>query len=341
MLTNRRNNQRRRYTNPLSTRGRRVGNNRAPRNGRRRPTNQASHFDGHSQVRTINWTTGIGANNTQDGQAFGIGNIVFKFDGSQPFLQEWLTNQSRVYEQFKIRRCRVYVTPGANMTNDIRIRTKAMCRVDTDNFQPGSTPTVLGYLMASSNTVTKMLPDAAEVLMADWNPTVKPFLAGQSTDNGRQLPNALSWMAIRDNNGNLQFNNYEWKGAQLAIVTPDANFSTNNLPHLHVRVRLDIQLRGRVSTATVFHASNITEELSEPISFDLNGVFTDVRTNILNGSWFPIGTNWNTINVANVGHDLNLDLTGFKFRVQATMKVYTIQDWNNAEQAFGANENSA
>jgi len=315
-------------------------NNRAPRNGRRRGINQASHFDGHSQVRTINWTTSIGANNTTDGQAFGIGNIALKFDAGQPFLHEWLENQSRVYEQFKIRRCRVYVTPGAHMTNDIRIRTKALARVDTDNFQPGSTPTVLGYLMASSNTVTKMLPDAAEVLMADWNPTCKPFLAGQATDNGRQLPNALSWMAIRDNNGNLQFNNYEWKGCQLAIVTPDSGFNTSSLPHIHVRVRLDIQLRGRISTATVFHSSAVTEPINQPPSYDLTGQFADVRQNILTGIWFPIGSQWAGINVANVGHDLNLDLTGFQFRVQETMEVFTIEDWDNAETAFGANKNA-
>lgn len=325
---------------PATRRRMQNNNNRAPRNGRNRlANNNASHFDGHVQTRTINWSTSISCNNESNGQAFGIGNVALKFDASQPYLNEWLTNLSRVYEQFKIKRVRVYVTPGANMTNDIRIRSRAMARVDTDNFQPGSTATTLGYLMASSNTVTKMLPDAREALLADWNPTCKPFLAGQATDNGRQLPNNLQWMAIRDNNGNLQFQNYEWKGCQIALVTPDAGFTTD-FPALHVRVRIDVSLRGRISTATVFHTSSITEPNdTQPPSYDLAGQFTDVRNNILTGVWFPIGPEWNTINVANVGTDLNLDLTGFQFRVQSDMKVYTIQNWNNEDTSFGASEN--
>lgn len=337
MFSNRRNNQTRRR-NP--NRRRNNNQNRAPRNGRSRGVAQASHFDGHVQHRTINWTTSIGVNNTKDGQAYGIGNIALKFDASQPYLHEWLENLSRIYEQFKIKRVRVYVTPGANMTNDIRIRSKALARVDTDNFQPGSTASTLGYLLASSNTVTKMLPDAVEKCIADWNPTCKPFLAGQATDNGRQLPNNLQWMAIRDNNGNLQFQNYEWKGAQIALVTPDSGFNTNSFPHIHLKVRIDAAFRGRVSTATVFHTAAITEPNDIlPPSYDLTGSFDDVRTNILTGVWFPIGPEWNSINVANVGTDLNLDLTGFQFRIQSTMVVYQIQEWDNGTLSFGANTN--
>jgi len=223
------------------------------------------------------------------------------------------------------------------MSNDIRIRSKVLARVDTDNFQPGSTASTLGYLMASSNTVSKMLPDAREVCVADYHPTVKPFLAGQATDNGRQLPNNLSWMAIRDNNGNLQFPNYEWKGAQIAVTTP-GSFSPSEAPHIHLRVRLDICFRGRISTATVFHTEAITEPNDiPPPTYDVNGSFDDIRNGILTGALFPIGPEWNSINVANVGYDLNLDLTGFQFRDQSTMTVYTIELWENATQSYGAN----
>jgi len=328
--------------NPLPRRRAPLGrrnNNRAPRNGPTRAANGASHFDGNVQNRTIMWNTTLAVNNTKDGMAFGIGNVNLKFDSTQPFLYEWMDNQSRSYEQFKIRRIRAYVMPGTNMTNDIRIKSKCLARVDTDNFVPGSTATTLGYLMASSNTVSKMLPDARQVLVADWNPTCKPFLQGASTDNGRQLPNALSYMAIRDTNGNPQYQNYEWRGLQMALITPDdSSFSASSYPSLSVRVRIDVQFRGRVSTNTVFSSQSITQpnDIPTPDPFDLTGSFDEIRNSLLTGAYVPIGPNWNTVNIANIGTDLTIDLTGAVFR-DSTQELYTILEWSNSTLSWGAN----
>jgi hypothetical protein len=314
--------------------GNRANINRSARNGRSRNQNGASHFDGWTQSRTINIAKTIHTINTADDVAFGIGNVKFvPTVTDQPFLNSILNEAADMYEQYRIRRVRIYATPGKNFTNDIRIKTKVLARVDRDNFKPYSSANALGVLSSSSNTVTKLLPDCAKVLLCDFNPVCKPYLPGQSTSDGRQLPPTLSWMALRDVNSNKRFSYDEWLGATIGLVTPDESYQPTTSPTIALTIRLDIQFRGRIFNTVSYSSSSIT--LTKPS--EITGSMSDMKNSFLTGAYHPLD-GFATINVANIGTDLSINALGYKFRINATNIIYVVDAWDNATLTWGASE---
>jgi hypothetical protein len=169
--------------------------------------------------------------------------------------------------------------------------------------------------------------------MADFNPVCKPYLGGQSTSDGRQLPPTISWMAMRDVNSNKRFTYDEWLGATLALVTPDESYQPNNAPHITLQIRLDVQFRGRIFNQVTYSSQSITA--SKPS--EITGSMADMRTNFLNGTYHPLD-GFSTINVANIGTDLSINALGYKFRINSTQKVYIVDLWDNTTLAWGASE---
>lgn len=334
MLNTQRARQARRRPRRLPVPNSRANINRARRNGRSRPGNGPSHFDGWTQSRTINIAKSIHTINSQDGTAFGIGNVKFvPTTTDNHFLHSILSEGAEIYEQYRIRRCRIYVTPGKNFTNDIRIKSKILSRVDRDNFKPYSSANSLGALTSASNTIVKLIPDSTKLLVADFNPVCKPYLPGQSMSDGRQLPNSLSWMTLRDVNSNKRFQFDEWLGAVVGLITPDESYTPQNAPTITLQIRLDIQFRGRIFNQAVYS----TQSLTEAKPSEIYGSMAQMRTDFLTGVYHPL-EGFDTINVANIGTDLSIDAIGYKFRINSTGKIYVVDLWNNDLLAWGASE---
>jgi hypothetical protein len=153
--------------------------------------------------------------------------------------------------------------------------------------------------------------------------------------DGRQLPNNLSWMALRDVNSNLRFEYDEWLGAVIALLTPDESYTPQNAPQISLQIRLDIQFRGRVFNQAVYE----TQSLTQAPPSDIYGTMEQMRNSFLTGEYFPL-EGFDTINVANIGHDLSINAVGYKFRINSTGKIYTVDTWNNPTLTWSASESA-
>lgn len=316
------NNRRRRQTNRRSN-----GNNnsnRAPRTGPVRAS-QVSHQDLAINRKTLMMYGKLAVANSVSGLAYGIGRFKYTADNSQTFAHNYMTEMSDQYEQYRVRRIRIFGMPGAHMTNDIRLRTEILCRVDPDSFNSGSTAQNLGLLAASSNTVTKRLNDSPNgTLLCDYNPICHPYEAGASQSDGRVLANNLTWMMLRDTNSTKRFHLDEWKGAQMAITVPDESW--DYYPAMQLRFRIDLEFRGR----QVHNATYSVLNLTEPKPAELEESLADLKNSLLTGLYHPV--DFTGINVANIGFSVfGPDLIDCKFRINATSIYYVIVGGDNTD----------
>jgi len=317
----------------------RTNNRRRPNRGRNRANrvsvgvrtgNGPSRADTAINRRTLKLYGRLAVANTTSGIAFGLGSFAFKADASQHFANEYIKSMAGHYEQYRVRRIRVYAAPGANMTNDIRIKTVLMARVDPDEFPGGSTASNLGLLTASSNTVSKKLNDSVEgTLLADFNPICHPYKAGSSTSDGRMLPNNLSWMMLRDGNDQYRYHLDEWRGCYMALTIPDGSDVSTQVK-VQLRFRIDLEFRGRQVHGASFTSLNITEP--KPVEF--TDSLVNLRNGFLTGQYQPID-GWTTINVANIGTSvLGPDLIDCTYRRNSDSVYYKIITGDDTE--YGA-----
>lgn len=268
--------------------------------------------------------------NTHAGIAFGIGKYTFVADDSQSFAHSYIHSMADQYEQYRVRRIRIYASPGSNMTNDVRVKTVIMCRVDPDSYPQGSTASTLGLLTASTNTVSRKLNDTASgTLLADYNPIVHPYQSGASQTDGRMLPNNISWMMLRDANGTIRYQNDEWKGAIMALTIPDGT-DVSTATKVQLRVRVDLEFRGRQVHGATFTSLDLTEP--KPVEF--TDTLANLRTFLLNGAYMPID-GFGAINIANIGHSVfGADLIDCTYRRNADTVYYRIVEGNDV--SYGA-----
>lgn len=277
----------------------RAANSGARRNGRVRVAGGPSRMDLAIQKRTLLVNGRLALANTVSGIAFGLGSFAFKGDSTQSYAHTYLGKMCDMYEQYRVRRIRVYASPGANMTNDLRIKTQIMARVDPDSFFAQSTGAALGLLTGSSNTVTKRLNDTPDgTLLADFNPVVHPFMAGQSQTNGRMLLNNNCWMMLRDGNSTSRYHLDEWRGVQMGFTIPDGT-DVDFTIKVQLRFRIDLEFRGR----QVHGASYQSTELTLPKPADFVDSLANLKNGFLTGLYQPID-GWSNINVANLGHSV-------------------------------------
>jgi len=308
-----RNNRRQQQRRPQ----RRNNNNRAPRSGPVR-AGSVSHQDVAINRRTLMMYGKLAIRNSVSGLAYGIGRFKFSADSEQSFANHYMSEMADQYEQYRVRRIRVFGMPGAFMTNDVRLRSEVLCRVDPDSFNAGSTATNLGLLAASSNTVTKRLNDSTHgSLLCDFNPVCHPYEGGASQSDGRVIANNITWMMLRDTNSNKRFHLDEWKGCQMALTIPDESWS--QYPSMQLKFRIDLEFRGR----QVHNATYSVMDLSEPAPAELEESLADLKNKLLTGLYHPVS--FPNINVANIGHSVfGPDLIDCKFRINATSVYYNI-----------------
>jgi len=249
---------------PRRRQSRRNNNNRSSRNGRvRNGTTQGvtsgSRADTTVQRKAVQMYRSLAVNDSSGGTAYGLGNINIQPNASAPYLAEVLKVYKNTYEQYRIRRVRVYATPGKNFTNDIRIKTQIACRVDRDNLPVTTGPSGLGLLLGSANSTVKTLTERGNVIIADFNPVCQAFESGASTTDGRQLPNSLQWFGV------VNYDRHAWKGACCAIITPDEGYLPTVTPTVNLRIRLDLEFRGRIIAQARFASQDITIPIPPPI----------------------------------------------------------------------------
>lgn len=155
-----------------------------------------------------------------------------------------MTNLATQYEQYKIRRVRVRAQVGQGFTNDRRLQTYLLCRVDKDNQLNTPTLSNLLALQNSENTVMKTLTERGNVLLADFQP--KCFVSG-TVYTVAQLPNVLEWYTISDN-----LDRQLWRGAVAAPVVTDPTITPNST-YMNITLEVDVDLRGRAPAATIFN----------------------------------------------------------------------------------------
>lgn len=322
-----RNRNRRSQRTPVR-RPRANASNRSRTAGRVRPGFGPSLRDVHRVPYSMDLYDTVKVNNSVGGKAFGLGSINLRPNSSYRAYMTAIMNQYKdLYEQYRLRRVRVYAMPGKNFTNDLRIVSQVAARVDTDFLPTTSTKTSLGTLLASSNCVVRSLRDNGMTLLADYNPVCQAFDSDAITD-GRQFPNNLCWMTMKDGNGNLSFIYNQWTGATVCLMLPDSNWSSGKEPNISLKIRVDMEFRGRTMAAANFAVSDST--IAPPA--ELTETQAVLRTKLLDGTYHPL--DMGGINVANINSSVtDAELVGKKFRDNGTMDNYEII---SAESPAGA-----
>jgi hypothetical protein len=318
-------------------------NNRNPRRrnrGGNASTNNAlgvSRSDNLIQRRSIATWKRVAVNNASNGNAFGIGNVSINHDNGQSYLKSFLSHMANIYEQYRVRRVRVYAVPGDNFTNTLRMRSTVLSRVDRDAFKPGSTTTTLGYLSASSNTKMSMLSDLRPTKLGDFQPCCHPYKAGESQSDGRIMPN-VTWMSLRDDNSNLRFHLDEWHGMQVALIVAGFNGIPTNAPTLGLRICVDYEFRGRAITDMTYSPVNVTMENDIPVTYDLTQSLSDLKSGILTGSITNLSSGFSSINVGNIWgapESSSINLLGETFRLNS--QTYRIDVYSHSDGIMKAN----
>lgn len=276
-------------------------------------------------------------NNSVGGKAFGLGAVNLRPNSSYRAYMASIMNQYKdLYEQYRLRRVRIYVMPGKNFTNDLRIVSQVAARVDTDFLPNTSTKTSLGTLLASSNCVVRSLRDNGMTLVADYNPICQAFDSDAITD-GRQFPNNLCWMTMKDGNGNISYIYNQWTGATVALMLPDSQWASGKEPQISMKIRVDMEFRGRTMAAANFAVGDST--ISPPA--DLSETQELLRTKLLNGTYTPL--DMGSINVANINSSVtDAELIDKTFRDNTpnptvNYKIVSASSPTGADRVYSAN----
>merc|ERR1712096_359118 len=99
----------------------------------------------------------------------------------------------------------------------------------------------LAQLMSAANSKVKSLKADTTLLLCDYNPRCKPT-NDLTQQKGRILPNSLQWFGLKD------YYYHQWLGATIAMYLPDEGYAPSTSPTLSLRIRLDLQFRGRLTT---------------------------------------------------------------------------------------------
>lgn len=191
-------------------------------------------------------------NNTSE-FSFGIAQFS-AFPTATNTLGASLKSYENEYEEYKIRRIKVRAIPGKGMTNDIRIGTLIVSRVDTNFVDTASTYANLQSLINCENTVLKTMASNTNILLAD----VKPICFQGTTSSAAHiptLPNRDQWYRLRDCLSHV------WRAGVAAIIVPDNTLSPSQVRATLI-LEIDVDFRGRVQSAAQY--TNSTTMSSVP-----------------------------------------------------------------------------
>jgi hypothetical protein len=232
---------------------------------------------------------------------------------SNTYIGNILTQYAKMYEQYRIRKVLVRAQCGKGYTNDRRIKTILISRVDVDNQSTSQTFNTFRELATASGAKTNTLTERGNVAICEYRPIMfdKNFT---SNDSVPVLNNNLQWNRLAGRN------NHQWRGAVLGMAIPEPSLDPQELK-ITLTQEIVIDFRGRINEVSSTSLAEVPT-LNPPV-YDLEVTPDLLRTNLLSGTYFPTNI---THSIGNIGHSVTgEDLVGNSFRIQATMDVYTIE----------------
>lgn len=231
------------------------------------------------------------------------------------YIGQVLEKYGQLYEQYKITNVRIKAQCGKGFTNDRRIKTILVSRVDVDNQDTAQTFTSFRALANASNSKTRTLTEKGNVVLCEYKPIMfdNYYTSNQTIP---VLPNQLQWNRID------AVDKHQWRGAVLSVAIPETNLQPDELK-ITLTMEYQIQFRGRINNAAGISASPEIGTLNpSPVTYDLTTSEDALKNNLLTGTWFPININHS---IGNIGAAVTGDmLLNESFRVQATGDVYVI-----------------
>jgi hypothetical protein len=274
-----------------------------------------SHRDISVQTRKFQNYNQLAVTNVEGDFAFGITNFNVT-PSTNTYIGQVLEAYSKLYEQYRIRRVVIRAQCGKGYTNDRRIKTILVSRVDVDNQDTAQTFNSFRALANATNSKTNTLTERGNVAMCEYRPVMfdQKFT---TTDVVPVLPNNLQWNRL------VARNNHQWRGAVLGVAIPENTLSPQELK-ITLTQEVTIDFRGRINDMALSSVAAIPT-LNPPV-YDLTTNLEELKTELLTGAWFPTQI---AHSIGNIGSTvLGPDLIGNKFRIQSTMEVYVIEAWD-------------
>jgi hypothetical protein len=277
-----------------------------------------SHRDVAVQTRKFQNYNQLAVTNVEGDFAFGITNFNVT-PKTNTYIGEVLEAYSKLYEQYRIRKVVIRAQCGKGYTNDRRIKTILVSRVDVDNQDTAQTFNSFRSLANATNAKTNTLTERGNVAMCEYRPVIFDQNYS-SSDVNPVLPNNLQWNRL------VARNNHQWRGAVLGVAIPENTLSPQELK-ITLTQEVTIDFRGRINDMSLSSVSAIPT-LNPPV-YDLTTTLDELKTELLTGAWFPTQISHS---IGNIGSTvLGPDLIGNKFRIQSTMEVYIIEAYEGDE----------
>lgn len=199
-----------------------------------------SRRDAVPQVRKFFLFDTLEVDNASTNFSFGL--RALNINGSQAPFNGLITSYSAFYEQYRVKKVICRAQCGKGFTNDLRIKSYAVTRVDVDNQPAFSSLANLQSVLNSENTTVRTFTERGNILLGKYRPIQRALISNLSEPF---LPNANQWYSTND------VNLHTWKGIVAALVIPETSIlplSTN----ITLSFEVDVEFRGRITPTTAF-----------------------------------------------------------------------------------------
>jgi hypothetical protein len=205
-----------------------------------------SHRDAVRQVRKFTSFTTCTLLNAQGSQSFGVSSISIE-PSVNSSIGRSLASYLGLYEEYRIRRIRARATCGRGYTNDRRIKSQLLARVDTNFLDSSDTWDNVQSIIQSENCVVKTFTERGNVLLADFKP-VQFNAAYPSTVP--TLKNQDQWYRLEN------YNVHTWRGGLVALVLSETGIQPNEVS-MNIALECDVEFRGRIQDAAQFTGARL------------------------------------------------------------------------------------
>ena len=244
--------QRRRNNNNNNNRGAKPRRGRLSRfrNGPVQNIAGVSHRDMVPQARKFVNYNALPISNASGDFSLGITSFVVTPVAGNT-IGDLITSMGRTYEQYRIRRIRIRAQVGKGFTNDLRLKTLMVARVDVDNQVTASTAQNFKSLVNAENSVVKTFTQRGNILVADYRPIMFDRIY-TSNNTTPILPSRDQWYRIEGST------DHQWRGCVLGAAIPDTTIQPGQLS-LTLWQEIDIEFRGRIQDPGTFTTSLILD----------------------------------------------------------------------------------
>jgi len=224
----------------------RRGRLRRTTNGRTQNFAGVSHRDTVPQVRKFTSFTTCTLLNSQGSQSFGVSSLsVIPTINSS--IGRSIGSYVGTYEEYRIRRIRARATCGRGYTNDRRIKTILLSRVDTNYIDTIDTWENVQAIIQSENCITKTFTERGNALIADFRPIQ---FSGSYPKDVPTLYSANQWYRTQD------YASHTWRGGVVALILSETGIGPNEVS-INITLECDVEFRGRIQESTIYGGSKL------------------------------------------------------------------------------------